>query len=241
VNTDLKACCAAAYSSGAARLVLGDSLHPGGAALTSRLAAALGVGPGQVVLDVASGLGTSARQVADETGCDVVGVELSAENVAEAERRGDGRVRFLQGDAENLPFDDESFDGALCECSFCLFPDADEAAAEVARVLRPGGRLALSDVITEPERLPSELRTVLAEVACIAKARPLEELVWVFEEAGLEAELTERHDGALAEFVGRIDARLRSLGVGDVPLVATARSAIEDGALGYGVVVARRP
>ena len=56
----IKACCAAAYSSPAARLLLGDSLHPGGAALTARLGRALGVAPGDVVVDVACGPGASA-------------------------------------------------------------------------------------------------------------------------------------------------------------------------------------
>lgn len=156
---EVKACCAAAYSSEAARFLLGDSFHPGGAPLTSELVAALGVSPGSTVVDVASGPGTSAIQLANETRCDVVGVDLSPASVAAATAAAQctafgGNVRFVQGDAEALPLADRSADGGLCECALCTFPDKERAAAELARVLRPGARLALSDMTADLERLP---------------------------------------------------------------------------------------
>lgn len=243
---ELKSCCAAAYSSAAARFLLGESFHPGGAALTSELAAALQVGPGSTVVDVACGPGTSARQLARETGCTVVGVDL-APPAATAE---EPRVRFRRGDAEALPLEDASMDGALCECALCTFPDKARAAAELARVLRPGGRLALSDMVAEPARLPAELAGLAAWVACIADAQPLPVLAERLEEAGFEIERTERRDRALAELINRVDVRLQVAAMleGVVPpealdqarpLLAAAREALGD-ALGYGVVVARR-
>jgi len=134
-----------------ARLLLGDSFHPGGVALTTHLGAALGLHPGLRVLDIASGTGASALALARAYGCAVVGVDLGAANVrdatAAAARAGlGGRVRFARGDAERLPFDDASFDAVLCECAFCTFPDKRAAASEFARVLRPGGRVGLSDL-----------------------------------------------------------------------------------------------
>ena len=56
-----------------------------------------------------------------------------------------GKVRFL-GDAERLPLPDNTFDALVCECAFCTFPDKATAAAEFARVLRPGGRVGITDV-----------------------------------------------------------------------------------------------
>jgi ubiquinone/menaquinone biosynthesis C-methylase UbiE len=248
----LKACCAAAYASEAARFLLGDSFHPGGAELTSRLAAALRVGPGETVVDVASGPGKSAIQVAHETGCDVIGIELSAESVEAAARLAareglDGQVRFVCGDAEALLLPDASMDGALCECSLCTFPDKSEAAFELARVLKPGARLGLSDMTAIPERLPPELRSLEAWVACLGGARPVEEIATLLEDAGFLVESTERHDEALAELVERVRERLRAARflVDDaasrgLELTRAAREAIESGSLGYAVFVARR-
>jgi arsenite methyltransferase len=251
---EVKACCAAAYSSPAARFLLGDSFHPGGAELTARLVDSLGVGPGQAVVDVASGPGTSALQLAERTGCDVVGVDLSADQVAAATRSAiaaglDRRVRFLPGEAEALPLADGAMDGALCECALCTFPDKPAAARELARVLRRGGRLALSDVTADPERLPAELLTLDGWVACMADARPLEQTAELLADAGFDVERTERHDAALGALLERVAARLGVAGMlalgldGDGlararDLVAAADAALGAGLLGYGVVVA---
>lgn len=249
---ELKSCCTAAYAAPAARWLLGDSFHPGGAELTSRLGASLQVCAGKTIVDVASGPGTSALQVAHETGCSVIGIDLSPEsinaaNVRAAEEGLDARVRFVRGDAEALPLDDCSVDGALCECSLCTFPDKAAAASELARVLRPSARLALSDVTAAPGRLPPGLASLEAWVACLAGAQPLEETADLLERAGFLLETVERWDDALGEMIDRVEARLRTARffVGDVvsrglELTAAARDALDDGALGYGVVVARR-
>lgn len=254
---EIKSCCAAAYSSSVARFLLGDHFHPGGAGLTSRLIGALGAGPGQLVADVASGPGTSAIQLAREAGCDVIGVDLSPDSVAAAGEAAAAagladRVRFAVGDAEALPLADVSVDGVLCECALCTFPDKAAAARELARVLRPGARLALSDMTARPELLPSELTGLAAWVACIADARPLETVAELLTEAGLVVERLESHDDALASLLDRVEARLRFARITMAPeiadsaargeeLVAVARRALEDGALGYGAVVAVRP
>ena len=253
---DVKSCCAAAYSSSAARWLLGDSFHPGGLELTSRLARALRVGPGELVVDVASGPGTSALAVAFHTGCDVIGIDLAAESVAAATRRAasaglSDSVRFVRGDAEALPLEAESVDGALCECALCTFPDKRLAARELARVLRPGARVAISDITATPDELPPELTGMQAWVACVADARPLDEIADLLEQAGLSVEASERHDYALAAMLDDVDARLRTarlLGAGLLgariaearQLVAAAQASLARGVLGYGSVIARR-
>ncbi len=256
---EIKACCSASYAGETARFLLGTSFHPGGSRLTRRLLTELRVTADATIADIASGPGSSAIFAGQELGCTVVGVDLSAENVAASriaarEAGVSERVRFVEGDAEALPFADESADGALCECALCLFPDKRAAAAEVARVLRPGGRLALSDVTADPERLPEELATIAGWAACVADARPLDEIASLLEDAGFVVEKTEAHDRLAAQLVDRVEARLRlarvlrermpadlvlnvEYGIG---LTHAARQAIDQGALGYGIVVARR-
>jgi SAM-dependent methyltransferase len=256
-SQEIKSCCATAYSSAAARWLFGDSFHPGGAELTSRLGRALHAGLGQLVVDVASGPGTSALQIARDTGCEVVGVDLAPDSVAAATHAAakaglSERVRFLQGDAEALPLGDEAVDGALCECALCTFPDKATAARELRRVLRPGARVAISDITARREELPSELTGTQAWVACIADARPLDEIASLLQDGGLAVETTERHDHALAAMLDRVDVRLKAarlLGAGLFNdgiaeargLVAAAQESLSRGLLGYAVVIARRP
>ncbi|MBI5490441.1 MAG: class I SAM-dependent methyltransferase, partial [Deltaproteobacteria bacterium] len=184
-----KACCADFYADDNVRRILGDSFHPGGEALTRELLAAVHVGPADRLLDVAAGPGTSSVLAAVETGCRVTALDLSEKNLehaaALARTRGVAeRVDVRPADAERLPFPDESFDVVLCECAFCTFPDKTRAAAELARVLRPGGRLALSDMVLDRDRFPADLDTLLLRVACIADAIPGPALVRQFADTG---------------------------------------------------------
>jgi len=257
---EAKACCAAAYSTDLVAMVLGESYHPGGRALTRRLADVTGLRAGQRVLDVASGPGTTAVLIAQEFGVTVDGVDLSAASVQRAVAAGQAaglraRVRFHTGDAERLPFQDATFDAVICECAFCTFPDKQAAAAELARVLRPGGRIGLSDVTLSPGDLPPELLGLAGWVACLADARPLEEYATLLDDAGLEAVTLERHDHALITMIEQVRARLSALrsvarsssalrGVDfgqALELTEQAAAAAQRGYVGYGLLVARRP
>jgi arsenite methyltransferase len=256
----VKACCAAAYGSPAARWLLGERLRPGGEPLTAQLLGQLGARPGARLADVACGSGASAIQAATDTGCEVIGLDLSPANVrlarAAAARAGlGGRARFEVADAEALPLEDASVDGVLCECALCTFPDTERAMREMARILRPGGRLALSDMTADPKRLPRELRSLDAWIACIANARPLDELGALLAGAGLVVEHRARHDAALEALIDRAQARLRLARALDasipaelvgsieraLEIAAAARRALSGGALGYATVIAHRP
>jgi len=258
--TEAKACCATAYSSDLVALVLGESYHPGGLKLTRRLAELAGLQAGQRVLDVASGPGTTAMMLAAEFGVIVDGVDLADEPVRRATTSAGGsnvndRVAFHVGDAERLPFDDATFDAVVCECAFCTFPDKPRAAAEIARVLKPGGRIGFSDITVALGGLPPELAGIAGWVACLADARPLQEYAAILSEAGLETLTMERHDEALAAMVDQIQARLSALrsvartsatlqGVDfgrALELTERAAAAAQCGYVGYGLLVARRP
>lgn len=108
--------------------------------------AAATVAPGDDVIDVACGTGNAALRAA-EAGAVVTGVDLTPELfVAGRELAAEARVEidWVQGDAEQLPFPDESFDVALSTFGCMFAPRHRVAAHEIARVLRPGGRLAIS-------------------------------------------------------------------------------------------------
>ena len=208
----IKQCCAAVYESDAVKLLLGDSLHPGGAEMTERLGRMLGLGPRMRVLDVAAGRGTSALTLASRFGCDVIGLDYSPRNTEAAKRhageRGLGdKVTLYCGDAERLPFADASFDAIVCECALCTFPNKQSAAAEFARVLRVGGQVGLSD-LTRERTLPAELESLVAWIACIADAQPLLEYAALLAAAGLKVVATEEHNGALIDFVNQVRTRL---------------------------------
>jgi arsenite methyltransferase len=258
-SEEIKSCCATAYGRDAVALVLGASYHPGGLALTRRLADALGLRPGQRVADIASGPGTTACALATEYDVTVDGVELSEAGVERARQTAEqaglsGRVQFHLGDAERLPLPDQAFDALVCECAFCTFPDKAAAAAEFARVLRPGGRVGITDVTVAETGLPDELTTLTAWVACIADARPVREYTEILAGAGLRTLRAETHDDAIARMIDQIDARLAVLrmtaadrltaaGVDTDTVLhysALAKKAVADGLLGYALLVAEK-
>lgn len=257
---ELKSCCAAVYGHPAVRWLLGGELHPGGEATTRRALEMAGLRGGARLLDVASGSGASALLAARELEVEVVGVEHGGEAVREAQAAAreaglSRRVSFVRGDAESLPVEDCAFDAVLCECSLCTFPDKERAVAEMRRVLRPGGRLALSDVVAAEERLPAEMRGTLATVACVGSALPAEGYERLLAGAGFGCVESEPRSEDAARLAERVEERLRGArllgfeGPGELPLdieaalaaVRTGREAIERGALGYAIFSARRP
>jgi arsenite methyltransferase len=256
----IKACCAAGYSSDLVTMLLGEAYHPGGQRLTRHVLEHLDVSPGRTLIDVASGIGTTSLLAATDYGVAVVGVDLSETNVklatgaAEKARLG-GRVVFHHGDAEALPLPAASADAVICECALCTFPDKDTAVAEMARVLRPGGRIGISDITAERDRLAEELTSLSAWIACVADARPAVEYEALLTTHGLRVRVVEEHREALDRMILQIAARIEllritardraeSLGLNfaAVPgVLSAAQDAIETGALGYAVVIAEKP
>jgi arsenite methyltransferase len=256
---DIKSCCAAVYEHPAVRWLLGEELHPGGEATTRRALDLIGIRPGERLLDVASGMGTSAMLAAREYGCVVTGVEHGERAVADAQRAAEAaglrdRVGFIAGDAEALPFEDGSFDAVLCECSLCTFEDKRLALAEIRRVLRTGGRLALSDVVVDRARLPRKLDHALAAVACVGGALSPDGYEDLIGDAGFRVAAIVSRDEDAAALADRVHDRLRGARIMGLDrmagspvateealeLVDAARSAIAHGALGYAIFAATR-
>ena len=108
------------------------------------LCRAAGIEPGRTVLDVACGTGIAARTAADLAGAGrVVGLDLNEAMLAVA-RRVRPDIEWRQGSAEALPFADRSFDAVLCQMALMFFRDRGAALAEMARVVGPGGTVAIA-------------------------------------------------------------------------------------------------
>lgn len=147
--------------------------------------------PGEHVLDLGSGAGFDAFLAARKVGATgrVTGVDMTASMLAKAranrEKVGLDQVEFRLGEIEALPLADNSVDVVISNCVINLSPEKQRVFDEVARVLRPGGRVAVSDVVlTAP--LPEEVRGDLAALsACVSGAASIVELQGMLESAGL--------------------------------------------------------
>jgi len=156
--------------------------------------------PGDHVLDLGSGSGTDAFGAAvcvGETGR-VVGVDFTDAQVARgtslAESSDFTNVEFLEASIDELPFDDETFDVVLSNGVINLSPVKDRVFAEAARVLRPGGHLAISDIVSETPLKEATRRNTELWSACIAGAIPAAAYLDALAEAGFKVSTTRGND-----------------------------------------------
>jgi SAM-dependent methyltransferase len=143
--------------------------------------------PGETVLDLGSGAGFDCLLAAEEVGPDgrVIGVDMTPEMVERARENADqDHVEFRLGEIEHLPVADGSVDVIISNCVINLSPAKRQVFAEAERVLRPGGRLAVSDVVLTAD-LPEDVRRDPDSVAaCVAGASTVEALEAMLDAAG---------------------------------------------------------
>jgi len=118
------------------------------------LVSRLPVGPSDTVLDVACGTGAVALELVRQKGCSVVGVDQSPEMLAEARQRVGDRVRLVEASAQELPFEDASFDGLTAAYLLRYLDHLPAGMRELARVLRPGATMSLLDFGVPPGPVP---------------------------------------------------------------------------------------
>jgi arsenite methyltransferase len=148
--------------------------------------------PGEVVLDLGSGGGVdvllSARRVGPSG--KAYGLDMTDEMLALANenkrKAGVENVEFLKGEIEHIPLPDDSVDVIISNCVINLSADKDRVLKEAFRVLKPGGRLAVSDVVTRGEMLPEIRKSVLLWVGCVAGALEENEYRNKLKSAGFE-------------------------------------------------------
>src|SRR6202048_314995 len=132
--------------------------------------------PGEVVLDLGSGGGIDVLLSAKRVGPTgkAYGLDMTDEMLVLANenkrKAGLDNVEFLKGEIEHIPLPDNSVDVIISNCVINLSADKDRVLRQAFRVLKPGGRLAVSDIVTRGEMLPEIRQSVLAWVGCIAGA-----------------------------------------------------------------------
>jgi SAM-dependent methyltransferase len=135
-----------------------------------------GVAPGETVVDIGSGAGMDclvAAKAVGETGR-VIGVDMTPDMIAaaaaNAAKANAGNVEFRLGDADNLPVDDGSVDWVISNCVINLTPDKGRVFDEIARVLKPGGRISISDIVTDGPLPQAIVDNFDALIGCVAGA-----------------------------------------------------------------------
>jgi arsenite methyltransferase len=210
-----------AYAGIAGRLAEAD-LNLGCGVPTRHAALALG----ETVLDLGSGAGNDAFIARHEVGADgrVIGVDMTAEMIAKARanaaKLGYDNVEFREGQIEHLPVDSGGVDIVISNCVLNLVPDKGRAFAEMIRVLRPGGRFCVSDIVATGE-LPAPVREVAAlYVGCVAGAMAENAYLALLETTGFEdvrvaeARPIPLSDEALAGYMSTADiATFRASGI----------------------------
>jgi SAM-dependent methyltransferase len=180
-----------------------DEFHARGRAATLALAELAGVQPGERILDVGAGIGGPARVLAARRGAQVTALDSAPRFCAVAERltRGaalSGRVRVVCGDALEVPFADASFDVAWTQAVAQNIADKERLVAELARVVVPGGRVAMFEIVAGPggpiefpvpwaDRPDQSWLVAAGELRGLLDAGPLEVVHWRHGQAALEA------------------------------------------------------
>ena len=161
-----------------------------------------GLSEGETVIDLGSGGGFDCFLAGRRVGKDgrVIGVDMTPEMLSlareNAEKNGCANVEFYLGEIEHLPVADGIADVVLSNCVVNLSPDKRQVFLEACRVLRPGGRLCISDVLATkplPERFKKDTELVCA---CIGGAAEAREIVKMLEDAGFEKIKTTKKEGS---------------------------------------------
>jgi ubiquinone/menaquinone biosynthesis C-methylase UbiE len=158
------------------------------------------VKPGETVLDLGSGGGIDCFLAADRVGKSgrVIGLDMTEEMIERAtktaEKNGYGNVEFRLGQIEEMPVETGSMDWVISNCVINLSPEKEKVFAESFRVLRPGGRLLISDMVAED--LPDEMREdISAWASCVSGAVTEGEYLGMIRAAGFEqVEIVDRLD-----------------------------------------------
>lgn len=187
-----------AYESGRSKNQ--DLLRPGGIDLTARAIAFCRLSAGARVLDLGCGSGEGTEYLHRMLELDAIGIDLSA-SACRSSRRRDSELAIVRADAAHLPFASASMDALIAECVLSLVDDKSAALAECNRVLKPGGRLAITDMYARSPAALGQRRNLPR--ACVSGMIARPELEVELAKQGFVLEVWEDHTDALRELAAR--------------------------------------
>jgi SAM-dependent methyltransferase len=214
-----------------------EMLHPGGRALTRRTAELAALSPGMHVLDVSCGRGTQSVFYARHFQVKVTGIDIAPQMVATARERVRleglaGQIQIDQGDSQNLPYPDDSFDVVINECAVGIPDDPRRVVSEMRRVAKPGARI----LIHESTWTKTLTRVAKDDIAERYGTTPLEREDWVnlLNEAGIRVEHVELERWSRPEMFWAVREDRKPSGFGDILTLSERLHTLKSVCVEYG-------
>jgi arsenite methyltransferase len=198
------------YSSPAMRAATGDTVRPGGLDLTRRALDFCAFAPGAAILDVGCGSGATVRLMIQEYGLDASGIDPSPTMVSRGVAA-DPTLPIHLGDGMDLPRGDGELDGAAMECALSITPDPERVLGEASRILKPGGKLILTDMYLRDGTAGLDCSDPAATILCLQYALSRAALEERLAAAGFRVLLWEDHLPYLKKLGAEIIMKFGSL------------------------------
>lgn len=227
------------YESPALRDVTGPAIRPGGLALTERALTVCSLTPGNRVLDVGCGSGTTVIHLRQHYGLRAMGLDLSASLLAEGRAHPAGPP-LVKGRAEALPVADGCLAAIFCECVLSLLTAPETAVAEWHRVLAQGGFLVVTDLYDRSDQREEESSTSSSAGCCLAGTVDRDTLLTRISAAGFEVVLFEDHTPRLKQLAAQLVWTHGSMAAFWSKAGFTCNGNGLNGRPGYCLVVARK-
>jgi len=198
------------YESSCIQEIMGETLRPGGFSLTDTGIQYCNLSPGDTVLDLGCGLGATVNYLNEKYHLAAVGIDPSEKMIATAKGKY-GYPGFFRGKGEQLPFEDESFDCVLAECTLSLMDSLDSAIKQVYRVLKEKGWFVVTDVYAQNPAAVSKLGDYSLN-SCLRGIHDLGQLKNKLEQAGFSIAYWEDCSQYLKELFVKIGFSYGSMG-----------------------------
>lgn len=179
----------------------------------------MGLKPGQRIADLGCGVGTSAIFMADTLGLMVEALDASSSNIEYAQAKlleqpvQSGAVNFIHGNAEHLPWQENSLDAAIAECTLSLFPDKPAVLKSLSCCLRPGAPFVVTDMVIGAG-LPDHIKEQMAPWTCLSDALSREGYIQLFTDAGYQLISDYDESEGLYQLLSQVKRQLLLLAAG---------------------------